>query len=133
MTDNQIETTKVSWGKYIDGSATDLLTDTDSSSQDAGVKGCVNYLENLLTEGAVPVTEIFSICKDAGFSDSTVKRSKTKMNLLALKKGFAKGSYWTWELSKGFNSDQRGSPNNVNPFAINEPLRRKSPWVEGEI
>ena len=133
LTHNQIETTKVSWGKYIDGSATDLLTDTDSSSQDAGVKGCVNYLENLLTEGAVPVTEIFSICKDAGFSDSTVKRSKTKMNLLALKKGFAKGSYWTWELSKGFNSDQRGSPNNVNPFAINEPLRRKSPWVEGEI
>jgi putative DNA primase/helicase len=133
LTHNQIETTKVLWGKYIEGSATDLLTDTDSSAQDDGINGCVHYLGNLLTEGAVSVKEILSTCKDAGFSESTVKRSKTKMNLLVCKTGFGKEGKWTWELAKGVNTSLRGSPNYVNSLVKNDLLSNNSPWVEGEI
>jgi len=133
LTDNQIETTKILWGQYIEGSANDLLKDADSPSHSEGVNGCVSYLENLLSEGAVPVAEIITTCTNAGFSESTVKRSKKKMNLLVQKKGFDKGSYWTWELSKGINFHPRGSTNNVTLFANDDLLRRQSPWVEGEI
>lgn len=132
-TENQIETSKVSWGQHIEGSALDLLTDTGSSTKGEGINGCMSYLEDLLSEGAIPAEEILSTCKDKGFSESTVKRAKKKMNLQANKTGFGQGGSWTWELSKKVYSPLSDSANYVNLLTEIDPLSRKAPWVEGEI
>lgn len=113
---------KVVWGKKIEGSAFQLLADTETNLEDGARQGCKEYLIELLGEGFVKESEIRKDCIASGYSVSTYKRARRELNIKTEKIGFGKDSYHVLELPMGLTNIQRGSHINMSLNEKIEPL-----------
>ena len=95
-----IEAARVSWGKSVDGNASQLLTDPNEGNAADGEEECSardsaeDFLKELLKDGPAPTKYVEAEAKAAGISWSTVRRAS---NALMVKKLKTNGKYY-WSL-----------------------------------
>jgi len=59
------------------------------------------WLGDTLADGARPAAELKAQAKADGISESTLKRAKASLGVLAKREGFSKDGRWTWALPPG--------------------------------
>ena len=98
---NGITASKVAWGKFLKGSARELLGSAeDEINQDnkSAVEDAKDFLQQALADGPVTSKELMQEAASAGLSWSAVRRAKNELPIKAGKKDHK----WYWEL-KTFN------------------------------
>ena len=93
-----IHASHIAWGKAVEGTARELLTDPDDGPQDEGAgsakEAAQEFLLELLKDGATATKHIQEQAKEAGISWATVRRAS---DALGVKKRPSNGS-WYWQL-----------------------------------
>ncbi|MHB1112264.1 MAG: AAA family ATPase [Acidovorax defluvii] len=93
-----IHASHIAWGKAVEGTARELLTDPDDGPQDEGAgsakEAAEEFLLELLKDGATATKHIQEQAKEAGISWATVRRAS---DALGVKKRPSNGS-WYWQL-----------------------------------
>jgi putative DNA primase/helicase len=94
-----IEVVHVVWEGAIEGTAREILGDVEYDDNDTPVNkeaGVIreteldraeDFLAELLAEGAIPTTQIYSDAKGAGFTQSTIRRAKASLGIEAKRVG----------------------------------------------
>ena len=96
-----IEASRVVWGASIEGSARELLTesDQDSGNSETSAKGSAEaFLRDILT-APTPVKTVQADARDAGHSWATVRRASDALYVIRRKGGMGAG--WYWSLPEG--------------------------------
>jgi len=117
------------WGQAVEGSARELLADSEPDSDDGEAAGAEQFLRETLARGAMPQKEIERECKGAGFSVATLRRTKKRLGIISKKDGM-KG-VWFWSLPDGKHEDahedvEGAQQNSVSTFGEIEHLREDS-------
>ncbi len=124
---------KVIWGDRVKGSAQELLTDTNNQNipeERSILSEAVDFLEVLLSEGAVTKKEIDERAKEAGIKNITLRRAKEYLGVETEHDGFGKGSIWKWYLpSKMFKENKDAHTNSVSTIEKDEHLYEKFPFI----
>lgn len=108
-----IDASRVAWGKAVEGSARELLTDPASDEQSPR-DDATEFLRDMLGSGPVPVKTVQEEAKQAGHSWATVRRASDGLAIIKKKGGMSDG--WYWQLpnmltkkSKMLSSEDRAS------------------------
>ena len=89
-----IQASYITWGKPVEGSARDLLTDPDEdNTEHMDVSG---FLRSLLAGGPVSAKSIYLDAEGAGYSKDQIKRAAAKMGVQRTKSGMNGG--WVWSI-----------------------------------
>ncbi|MBN8491061.1 MAG: AAA family ATPase [Burkholderiales bacterium] len=92
-----IEASRVLWGKAVEGTARELLTDPDDG--DEGDKSArdsaADFLQQVLGEDVVPVKTIEMEARTAGVAWRTVRRAADRLGVRKRKGGMGAGWYWS--------------------------------------
>lgn len=87
----------VVWGEPVDGAARDLLAVAETVPE-AGEGGALNdaiaFLNEVLTAGSLPVSEVKKMARADGISDRTLARAREKLGVKAERQGFGKSTTW---------------------------------------
>jgi putative DNA primase/helicase len=90
-----IQASRVTWGKAVEGTARELLTDPDAPSDEGTAKDAAEtFLCELLT-APTPTETVKQEAKDAGLSWATVRRASDSLGVIKKKGGMAGGWYWS--------------------------------------
>lgn len=91
-----IQASRTAWGKAVEGSARDLLTDPDEGSEDKAESTAkdiaVEFLVEILKDGSAPSKYVESEAKAAGISWMTVRRASEALGVRKRKMNDA----WYW-------------------------------------
>lgn len=91
-----IPASRIAWGKAVDGTARELLTEPDGPPQEeaetSAMDSAADFLRELLTEGSAPSKYVETEAKAAGISWITVRRAS---DALGVKKRRMNGA-WYW-------------------------------------
>jgi len=93
-----IEASRVAWGKAVQGSARELLTDTPEDAEQAPRDSAAEFLREVLRDGPTPVKTIKAEAQEAGHTWRTVQRAADDLQVIKKKGGMAAG--WYWQLAK---------------------------------
>ena len=96
--------------EIIDGSIPDLTADDIESAQQAARREarnqrpskrdeCAMWLWTILTGGEKPAKEIYELGKALGYSEPTIDRAKTELEIESKRVGFGKEGHIVWKLS----------------------------------
>jgi RecA-family ATPase len=91
----------VRWGEPLEGSARDILATVEESDRGKGsaLDDAIDFLEDTLSDGAVPQKEIEAAAKSEGLSWKTVRRAKDSIGVISYRHGGIGGSgSWYWSL-----------------------------------
>lgn len=91
-----IHASHVAWGKAVDGTARELLTDPEDAPDDDGEKSALEtameFLVEILKDGSAPSKYVESEAKEAGISQRTVRRASEVLRVKKRKMNDA----WYW-------------------------------------
>ncbi len=123
----EVYSSKIIWGEFIEGTAQDLLTEKNDSSNaedQSSFKEAVDFLKILLTSGPLSKKEIDEKARDAGIKNITLRRAKSFLGIKTIHHGYGKGSTWKWALppSKVFKIVKDDHQNPMSIFEKNEHL-----------
>jgi len=93
-----LHATQLLWGEAIEGTARDLLARAETVNEPeehSALEEAKEFLDELLSNGAVSVKHIKKESNDAGHSWITIRRAKEMLKIVSTKEGFEKG--WKWE------------------------------------
>src|SRR5262249_38086314 len=90
----EIKTTRIVWGDVIDVTADEALAAATPAKDKQG--SAVTFLQDMLTNGPVPVEIIQKRADVRGFSWDQMKRARSKMGVVSYKGGLDEG--WMWAL-----------------------------------
>jgi putative DNA primase/helicase len=91
-----IEATRVAWGKVVEGSARDLLTDPAAEDENmSAAEGAQDFLRQVLVAGQVPSKQVKTEAQEAGYAWATVRRAADKLLVIKKKGGMNDGWYWS--------------------------------------
>lgn len=93
-----IEASKLIWGAAVQGSARDLLAEHENEPRVELRNSAVEFLQDLLKEGPVPVKTLTAQAQASGHSWRTVCRAADELSLIKEKDGMRGG--WYWKLPK---------------------------------
>lgn len=93
-----IEASRVTWGKYVEGSARALLTDVADDAEQAPRDSAAEFLREVLKDGAVSAKTVKAEAAEAGHAWNTVRRAADDLLVIKKKDGMAGG--WYWQLAK---------------------------------
>ncbi|MCG8056917.1 MAG: AAA family ATPase [Candidatus Thiodiazotropha endolucinida] len=123
-----VSTSQLLWGEAIDGTAREMLAETetsDDSEHKSAMSDAMEFLTGLLKDGAVQSKQIRKDVDQAGHSWATVKRAKKLLGIEANKDGM--NGKWSWSLPpKGLKNPEESHTNSMGAFEENEPLRENS-------
>lgn len=123
-----VSTSQLLWGEAIDGTARELLAETetaDDSEHKTALEKAKEFLTSLLNDGPVEYKQIKSDAEGAGHSWATVRRAKNSLDIKSEKLGM-KGA-WVWELPpKVLKNTEDAHTNSMSAFGKNEHLRDES-------
>lgn len=96
-----IETSVVSWGSAIDGTARELLAEAeaDDDGETSAKASAEEFLRELLAGGMTPSKQVKMDCTEAGYSWATVRRAADAIGVARKKGGMDAG--WYWSLPEG--------------------------------
>lgn len=89
-----IQTSRIAWGKTVEGSARELLTDPDGEPDEA--RDVAGFLRAILSDGPMSAKDIFKDADGAGYSRDSIKRASLRMGIEKRKTGMKGG--WEWAL-----------------------------------
>ncbi|MCG7898376.1 MAG: AAA family ATPase [Candidatus Thiodiazotropha weberae] len=123
-----VSTSQLLWGEAIDGTAREMLAETettDDSEHKSAMNDAIEFLTTLLKDGPVQSKQIRKDVDQAGHSWATVKRAKKLLGIEANKDGM--NGKWSWSLPpKGLKNPEGSHTNSMRAFEKNEPLRENS-------
>ena len=123
-----VSTSQLLWGEAIDGTAREMLAETettDDSEHKSAMNDAMGFLTTLLKDGPVHSKQIRKDVDQAGYSWATVKRAKKLLGIEAHKDGM--NGKWSWSLPpKGLKNPEGAHTNSMRAFEENEPLRENS-------
>ncbi|WP_086120950.1 AAA family ATPase [Hydrogenophaga sp. IBVHS2] len=90
-----IEASRVAWGKAVQGSARELLTDnTEADDEEKSAQDCAaEFLTDLLRDGPTPTKTVEAEAKAAGIAWRTVRRASDALHVK--KRKTVEGWYWS--------------------------------------
>lgn len=90
-----IEASRVIWGDAIEGTAREVLADTEAQGEDAEERrDAVSWLRELLSGGELPVNEVKRHADDAGHAWRTVQRAMRAAGVESKRSGFGERAKW---------------------------------------
>ncbi|MBP8282949.1 MAG: AAA family ATPase [Chromatiaceae bacterium] len=102
-----IHTTRVLWGKAMEGSARDLLSLAETPDDEADAEGSNRDVEQFvgdcLAGGSLTSSAMQREARDAGYSWDQVKRASVRMGIEKQKQGFKSG--WLWTLRREHDAE----------------------------
>jgi putative DNA primase/helicase len=101
-----IHTTRVMWGKAMEGSARDLLSlaeAPDDSDEEGSNRDVDDFVRDCLASGPLASADMQNEARNAGYSWDQVKRSSVRLGIEKQKSGFKAG--WTWALPREHQSE----------------------------
>ncbi|SEM81438.1 AAA domain-containing protein [Nitrosospira multiformis] len=114
------------WGERVEGSARELLAETESNNDEDEISGVEQFLKDELAAGRKSQKEIESECKGAGYSVATLRRAKKRLGIRSKKDGLKGGWYWSLPDPNSEDAHQ----NSVSTFGKFEHLRDNSSTSE---
>lgn len=92
-----IEASRVLWGKSVDGTARELLTDPDAeeSSEGSARDTAAEFLRQMLGADTVPVKTLEAEARAAGIAWRTIRRAADALHVVKRKGGQGAGWYWS--------------------------------------
>jgi len=127
---NGVCTSKVVWGESVDGTARELLIDTNdqwNSDDRSALIEAQDFLKAELADGPLSQKEIERRAKNVGIKSATLRRAKSALGIEANRHGFGAGSTWEWHLpSKVITLSKDAHTQNVVIFDGNDHLRLKN-------
>ena len=109
-----IHASHVAWGKAVDGTARELLTDPEDAPDDDGEKSALEtameFLVEILKDGSAPSKYVESEAKDAGISQRTVRRAS---EVLRVKKRKMNDAWYWFKPNLATQLGQLDQPSNV--------------------
>lgn len=114
VSENGIEASKVGWGNALEGSARELLSNTESVIEDSA-SDAASFLSGLLATGSLPAKDVYREAEGAGFSRDQMKRAKSRIGVRTHKAGMAGGWVWHLPVSEGSEEREAGSPETPPP------------------
>lgn len=105
-----IEASRVGWGKAVEGTARELLTDPDADTDTDEADGKDMLLCELASDSWTPADIACKPLRDAGFSKKQIWSLSKKMGVIKKKSGFQ--GTWYWRL-----------PGSVDPELPAEPTK----------
>lgn len=113
-----IEASRVSWGKAVEGSARELLTDPDEDLEDTAPRdNAVEFLREVLKDGPISAKSVQAEAREAGHAWRTVRRASEELLVIKKKDGMQGG--WYWQLPKMSTKGPKES--NVNEWTSSAP------------
>lgn len=94
-----IVTSHVEWLGECNYTANQILNTEKNSDNQSTIEAAEQFLKNELMFGSKPTKHIIKKAEENGFSESTVRRAKEKLNIKSSRKGGSDGQ-WLWNLSK---------------------------------
>jgi putative DNA primase/helicase len=96
-----IQTSAVSWGSAVDGTARELLAEAeaDDDGETSAKESAEEFLRELLAGGLTPSKQVKADCLEAGYAWRTVRRAADTLNVVRKKGGMDAG--WYWSLPEG--------------------------------
>ncbi len=91
-----IRAVRVTWGKAVEGTARELLTDPDDISDDAAGDTADLLRAELTADGWTDADAACQPLKDAGFSKKQIWTASRKLRVIRKKSGLKSG--WIWRL-----------------------------------
>jgi putative DNA primase/helicase len=98
VVEGNIETSRIAWGNFLEGSATELLSEASEAQQDSVENELSAMLREELETGPKPVKVVFQSLGSNGYSTNQIKRASAILGVMKEKQGMAGG--WTWRLPK---------------------------------
>lgn len=99
-----IQASRIAWGKSVEGSARELLTDPDDGAEQSDGVSVKNELPMLLwselRDGPAPSKEVESALMGHGYSKKQIRNTREKMGVKPRKPNMA--AAWFWELPPDF-------------------------------
>ncbi|WP_424033927.1 AAA family ATPase [Methylocella sp.] len=138
MRDNpDIIASVVSWGDPVAGSAREILAEAEAAPDKDGVselQTAIEFLTDLLADGAKPTKEIKREASDFGLTWRTVRRAQSELEIKPAKESMTGG--WTWALPEGGQGNPKMAKNscqkNLDTFANDGHLRGPSSTVSND-
>jgi putative DNA primase/helicase len=127
-----IEASRILWGKAVEGSARDLLTDPEQDGDDSAPRdGAVEFLREVLKDGPLAAKAIKAEALEAGHAWRTVRRASEELLVIKKKDGMQGG--WYWQLSKV--STKNAKESNVKEWTSSAPSvdTFEEPFLPGSI
>ncbi|GAB3380319.1 AAA family ATPase [Azotobacter armeniacus] len=129
-----IETTRVLWGDFIEGSAREILADVERSGDDeqrTELDEACDFLRDALKDGPAPTKQLKADASGAGLSWATVRRAQKIVGARAKKGGMDGG--WSWELvAEDAQESRRCSKNLEDAHALEDEHLRENVSTFGE-
>jgi putative DNA primase/helicase len=94
-----VQAAKVRFGKPIEGTAREILGETEATCEDGRVNA-EDFLTALLVDGSKAVGEVREAAHCLAWR--SVERAKSKLGVRATREGFGKGGAWRWEPPETF-------------------------------
>jgi putative DNA primase/helicase len=113
-----IQASCIAWGKPVQGTAKELLTDPDETG-DSEAHDVASFLRALLADGPMSAKDIYKDADGAGYSRDQIKRASIRLGVDKRKDGMQGG--WLWALLTG--NGARTAPANCYKSDRDTPRR----------
>ncbi|GAB3367410.1 MULTISPECIES: AAA family ATPase [Giesbergeria] len=101
-----IQASRIAWGKAVEGSARELLTDPEDQTANEAMN-VAGFLRGLLSDGPLSAKAIYKDADGAGYSRDQIKRASLKLGIEKTKEGMGGG--WLWRLPSHPQREHEGS------------------------
>lgn len=91
----------VLWEGVTPHTAAQLLTPTASAEERTALDEAMDVLRDVLADGPLQAKDVQRAARDAGISEITLRRAKSKLGVTATREGFGSAGRWVWSLSIG--------------------------------
>jgi putative DNA primase/helicase len=116
--------------EHVSQTAEEALANEADSGERSARSEAVEFLQELLSAGAVPQREVKEHADAAGYSWTTIKRAKRASGIIAVREGGAADrGHWVWKLPDRESDDAKGTKNryeahvsDVGPLGEIDPL-----------
>jgi putative DNA primase/helicase len=89
-----IEAARIAWGKQVEGTARELLTDPANDAGETGNDACDLLRAELTSDTWTPADTACKPLKDAGFSKKQIWSASKKLGVIRRKGAMSRGWYW---------------------------------------
>lgn len=97
---HMIETTKTSWGDYLEGSASEILSTIEARSNSSGDEDPTEALKAVLQAGKMTSQEANKTMTASGYTTKQTRTAREKLKVVVTREGFGKDLKSYWELPR---------------------------------
>lgn len=97
---HMIETTKVVWGDFIEGSASEILATIERREESESDDDPVSALKAVLQAGRMSGKEANKVMAASGYTTKQTRTAREKLNVITTREGFGKDLKSYWELPR---------------------------------